>query len=70
MLLHGKKLIRKTPRTAGTEYTAPTYARPLTILLASWTPVKIVTISITPFTHPNRVVWRFVNPNEETMIWV
>ena len=68
-MLHGKKLTRNTPRKFGKKYAAATYARPLTNLLASWTPVKIVTISTTPSTHAKRVVWRFVNPNEETIIW-
>ena len=56
------------PRTFGVKYMMLTYAIPFGILEASVTPVKMVTISMTPSTQPRRVVWRVVNPNWETII--
>lgn len=52
----------------GMNHTAPTYARASLRRAARFTPTKIVTISITPSTHPSSVVCRGVNPNEDTII--
>ena len=68
MLLHGRRLSSSTPMIFGMKYTAPTYARASFNLAARCTPVQIVTISITPSTQPSRVVCRYVNPNDATMI--
>jgi len=68
LLLHGRKFIKNTPIMLGTKYKNPTYARLFGIQAARVTPVQMVTISTRPSTQPKSVVWRGVNPNEDTMI--
>jgi hypothetical protein len=68
LLSHETKLTTSAPTMHGTNQPAPTYARAFFRYAARLTPSPMETISIAPSAHPSRVVWRGVNPKEETMI--
>ena len=68
-LVQGRKFNSNTPTMFGMKYIAPIYARASFSRAARCTPVQMVTISITPSTQPSRVVCKYVNPKDATMIW-
>jgi len=64
----GRKLTRNTPRRLGTRNNIPTHAMLPGMCDAIVTPVKIVTISITPLTELSNVVCSGLKPKDTIII--